>query len=861
MDVEQLFFEALERPNRQTRLSYLKERCARHPILLHEVMQLLEAHEGAGNFLDQPVLDALQQRDLPSRHRESLLGRQLGRFTLVEVLGHGGMGTVYRGEQQEPIHRQVAIKVVSAQCLTPTALVRFEAEQQVLALLNHPNIAQVLEAGACEGNLHYFVMEWIQGQTITEYCDAHAMALEPRLDLFRQVCEAIHHAHLRGIIHRDLKPSNIMVTIQDGRAVPKIIDFGVAKSFEHSLSRKPYQTDLGSLIGTLEYMSPEQARMDSREVDLRSDVYALGILLFELVTGTTPLDGKTLRSLSVLEALQQICQAELPTASQRLKSLPDLQACAKKRKTAGHSLIQAVRGELDWIIAKALQSDKSMRYRSAIDLADEVKHHLQGRGIVAGPRTWRYRLKKAWSRHRTGLVMAAALLLIVTLGTIGTGIGYWRAHRAAIQAESERLQAEQLSQVLESIFHGIDPFQSPSDLPRELIRSMEHTVGQLEQGKSVHPLSEARLLDTVGMTITRLNEPQRGVELLKQCVALRVEALGEEHPETLSAKHHLCYAMAGAKDFGNAEKLLEEVLVSRSKILGEEHPDTLRTRVSLISCYTYNGKEDRLQANMELFEDAARVERLPPTERLMIYEQQLRGIGRDGFDPTEVCQRCDALIEKAEQLMGPDHPRTLKMLNNLAFTFSIYDHKQEAARYFRLAADGKQRRYGLESYETQLAWVLLGEVLRQVHDSQGETQALIRAAQGVRHAVQPNLEFELKILNRLARTYLERHEREIGLETALEAERKGQGLPPGHFAKVFSTMLVGILTLQGDPQDRGGAERLERVYEPFSRFGNRQIPFSEREAFCKRATELMLAFYADSGDTTKLATWRNRKAD
>jgi eukaryotic-like serine/threonine-protein kinase len=371
-------------------------------------------------------------------------GMKIGHYRLLELIGEGGMGLVYLAEQQEPVQRKVALKIVKLGMDTRQVVARFEAERQTLAVLEHPNIAHVFDAGTTETGRPYFVMEHVQGRSITKYCDEQTLSVEQRLELFQQVCEGVHHAHQKGIIHRDLKPSNILVAIHGNRAVPKIIDFGIAKAITQPLTEKTSYTEHGQLLGTPEYMSPEQAEMAYQDVDTRSDIYSLGVLLYELLAGATPFDTKRLRKGGIDHIQQIICSEEPRTPSARLTSLGDKgEAIAERRRTQIITLTRRLHRELEWIPMKAMRKDRTRRYRSASELSDDIQNYLTGAPLLAGPESNVYRARKFVRKHAGSVTSAALVAVVVVLGLITSTAFSFSAEEARGEEAAARKQAEQ----------------------------------------------------------------------------------------------------------------------------------------------------------------------------------------------------------------------------------------------------------------------------------------------------------------------------------------------------------------------------------------------------------------------------------
>jgi WD40 repeat protein/serine/threonine protein kinase len=433
--VRATFDEALAIESSEQRLAYLADACAGDPKLRGEVETLLGAYAAASTFLEIPAVcaaaDAVVGLDAPILLLPP--GTVIGRYTLLEPIGEGGYGTVFMAEQTSPVHRRVALKIIKAGMDTRQVIARFEAERQALAMMDHPNIAKVHDAGVTDAGRPYFVMELVNGTPITKYCDEHRLLPRERLELFVQVCHAVQHAHTKGIIHRDLKPTNVLVALYDGEPVPKVIDFGVAKATGQQLSERPMFTGFGDVIGTLEYMSPEQAELTQLDVDTRSDIYSLGVLLYELLTGSTPLENKRARSAALLEMLRVVREEEPPKPSTRLTTTAELPAIAGCRGLEPKRLSGLVRGELDWIVMKALEKDRSRRYETANGLAMDVQRYLADEAVHACPPTARYRFRKFARRNKRALATAAVLgvMLLVAVGAV-------LAVQAATKKELER---------------------------------------------------------------------------------------------------------------------------------------------------------------------------------------------------------------------------------------------------------------------------------------------------------------------------------------------------------------------------------------------------------------------------------------
>jgi serine/threonine protein kinase/tetratricopeptide (TPR) repeat protein len=448
---ETIFEGAVKLPPDQ-RAAYLEEACGDDARLRQRVEALLQAHEQTGEILDKPPAAVSAETFVITAGMVAVTekaGDRIGRYKLLQQIGEGGCGVVYMAEQEEPVRRRVALKVIKLGMDTRSVVARFEAERQALALMDHPNIAKVLDAGATETGRPFFVMELVRGVKITDYCDEAKLSTRERLDLFIQVCHAIQHAHQKGIIHRDLKPSNILVTINDGVPVPKVIDFGIAKATtDQRLTDKTLFTAFEQFIGTPAYMSPEQAVMTSLDIDTRSDIYALGVLLYELLTGKTPFDPKELLQAGFDEMRRTIREKEPERPSTRLSTMldADLTDVAKRRQSDAPKLIHLLRGDLDWIVMKALEKDRTRRFETANGLAMDIQRYLNNEPVTARPPSSTYRFQKLVRRNKTifAAIGAVAMALVIGFGlSLYLFIQERHARQRAVAAEKEQTRIRQ----------------------------------------------------------------------------------------------------------------------------------------------------------------------------------------------------------------------------------------------------------------------------------------------------------------------------------------------------------------------------------------------------------------------------------
>jgi len=542
---EEAVFEAALKLPADQRAAYLDKACSGNVRLRHRVEGLLGAFDRAGGFLNEPAIpspDPTVRCSLPVAEKA---GDKIGRYKLLQQIGEGGCGVVYVADQEEPLRRRVALKIIKLGMDTKQVIARFEAERQALAMMEHPNIAKVLDAGATDTGRPYFVMELVRGIRITQFCDENKLSTEERLKLFVPICQAIQHAHQKGVIHRDIKPSNVLVTINDGVPVPKVIDFGIAKATAGRLTDQTVYTALEQFIGTPAYMSPEQAVMTSLDIDTRSDIYSLGVMLYELLTGSTPFDQKELLKVGIDEMRRTIREQEPPRPSHQRSTMAaeELTTTAKRRRTDVSKLVHLLRGDLDWIVLKCLEKDRARRYETANGLAMDVQRHLNDEPVVARPPSKLYELQKALHRHKFGFAAGAVLMMALTLGG---AVSMWqfveksRALQRAVEAEQEQAlltqraegEAEkntQFAQFMKDILSAAGPSVARGRDPAVLKEILQKTAERVTKELKDQPEVQGDLWFTLGTTYNDIGVHAQAVLMFGNAAASYRLALGDEN--------------------------------------------------------------------------------------------------------------------------------------------------------------------------------------------------------------------------------------------------------------------------------------------------------------------------------------------
>ncbi|MCP3983042.1 MAG: serine/threonine protein kinase [bacterium] len=645
----------------------LARECAHDPELRDEVESLLRFHDCTAE--EGPTVEVEKPELKP--------GGSIGHYSILRLLGEGGMGEVWEAEQREPVRRRVALKLIKAGMSTKQVVARFESERQALALMDHPNIARVFDAGATERGRPYFVMEYVRGERITTYCDRHRLTTRQRLELFLEVCDGVQHAHHKGVIHRDIKPSNLLVSIQDDRPTPKIIDFGVAKATSQPLTSKTMVTQLGMLIGTPEYMSPEQAETTTLDIDTRTDVYSLGVVLYELLVGAPPFEFDELRVAGVDELRRKVREDEAPRPSLRFTSLGGRSTrIAAERRTDPPSLARQLRGELDWIVMRALEKDRTRRYASPAEIAGDIHRHLNDEPVLAGPPSAVYRVRKFVRRHRLGVIAASMVLLALLVGATATTFGMLRAQSAEAGARRDAATAEQVSGFLVGLFQVSDPSRARGNTitAREIL---DQGAGRIRDELIEQPEVQARMMATIGAVYRGLGLYDPAQDLLEEALVIRETHLAPDDPAILWNLFDLAWLAMELNDYARAAEITERFMPLAHRILD---PDSAEFARVLAGVGMVRWDEQRYAESEELLSDAIAI-----WDRQTSVSDPFMGTALDGLG--RALARKDQLDQALENLkraqtfrrrtLGPDHP---DMAASMIFLADVHERRGEHAQ-------------------------------------------------------------------------------------------------------------------------------------------------------------------------------------
>ncbi len=671
--------------------------------------------------------------DQPGRDG-SAKGERIGPYTLLRRLGVGGMGEVWLAEQKQPIQRQVALKVIKQGMDTSQVVARFQAERQALAMMDHPAIAKIYDAGTAPSGRPYFVMEYVQGVPLTSYCDERRLSLRERLELFGAVCDGVQHAHNKAMIHRDLKPSNVLVSEIHGKPQPKIIDFGIAKAVSNSLSEQTMVTQMGQLLGTPEYMSPEQAEISSEDVDTRTDVYALGVILYELLVGALPFDSQTLRSAGFDGIRHMIREVDPPTPSTRLKGQPDpLQEVAQQRKTKLETLVRALRGDLDWIVMKALEKDRNRRYTTANDFAADIRRYLANEPVVARPPDRVYKLRKLVQRNRGTFVTIGVIFVALVVAMTVTLWGLMRATRAERRATQEAFVARTVNNFLnDDLLSAVAPSSQKGrgkDVSmREVLDVASQKIDTSEETKerfATMPAVEAAIQSTLGNTYVRLGEYDAAELHLVRALSIRQEHPGRDRLELADALADLGNLRQYQGRYEEAEESLKKAIDLGSAALGEKDARVSSWMRSLAEVYSRLSKTEEAE---QLLLKVLQVQRASLGEedgRTLTTMNALASLYQELARNGDAEPLLSKVYEIRKRQLGEEDPATLSVLNNLANVYASEGRLKKAIPMYERALQLKKKILGDTHPSTLNTWNNLAEVHEVLGDYE-EAESLHR---------------------------------------------------------------------------------------------------------------------------------------
>ncbi|HUN81646.1 MAG TPA: serine/threonine-protein kinase [Phycisphaerae bacterium] len=690
---KELFVAALDYSGEE-RSRFLESACGDDAALRAAVEALLAALDEPPVL--KPALDeagsSSSQAGLPTGEGP---GSRIGPYKLLQLIGEGGFGAVFMAEQLTPVRRRVALKIIKLGMDTRQVVARFEQERQALAMMDHPHIARVLDAGATETGRPYFVMELVRGDPITAYCDTNNLSPDERLELFMQVCHAVQHAHQKGIIHRDIKPSNILVTVADGRPIPKVIDFGIAKATTAQLTEKTLFTEHRQLIGTPAYMSPEQAEMSGVDIDTRSDIYSLGVLLYELLTGTTPFDAKELSKAGSSEMQRIIREVEPPRPSTRVSTLgSNLPSVAAHRRTEPKKLGALIRGDLDWIVLKCLEKDRTRRYETANGLAMDIRRHLAGDAVNAAPPSAAYRLTKFVRRHRVGVLAGCAVAAVLILGVIGTSTGMIWAVREARNAAAERDKSKCIADFMADMLRGVGPARAQGRDTAMLKEIMDGAAKRIEDGDlKSSPEAEIQLRLTIGDTYRQIAAFDAAEAMLSPALALARATYGEKHPEVAAVLHEQGKLLNDAGKVSDALEKFQAALAIRKKCFIGDSAEVAASLNQTGGCLQFLGKPEQglpmLQESLAMRQRVFKGDHHDIGEGLNDLALCLQQLGR----LTEALPNYQAAVAMWQRVYKGDHPELALGLSNTAYCLQDMGRTSEALSYYDSALAMRRRIY------------------------------------------------------------------------------------------------------------------------------------------------------------------------
>jgi eukaryotic-like serine/threonine-protein kinase len=715
--IKELFAAALERDPSE-RAAFLQAACGTEMSLRQEVESLIKAHQSTSNLWQHP---------LRPQSSENTEGRLIGSYQLLKKIGEGGMGQVWLAQQTAPLQRQVALKLIRWGTYDDTLLHRFQAERQSLAVMDHPSIAKVFDAGATAEGQPYFVMEYVAGLPITDYCDQKRLKIRDRLELFIKVCEAVQHAHQKAIIHRDLKPANILVAEIDGKPVPRIIDFGLAKAINREITEETLHTGVGNFVGTPGYMSPEQCDPAAQDVDTRTDVYSLGVVLYVLLAGSLPFDAREWKDRPLAEMLHRIREDDPPLPSAKVSTDRDTSPItAEARGVEPKQLVAVLRGDLDWITMKAVEKDRTRRYATPTDLAADIRRYLKNEPVIARPASIFYRIRKYARRHRYSVAGTAAVIAMLIAFAVMQNIQLRKTRR-------ERDRADRIAEFMTGIFKASDPNEKLGAITAQEL--LDGAAKNIDTELSKDPELQASMMHVIGRAYMYQGLFQKAQSVFERGIKASASAGLLETRDPMNTMHDLAWALLQQGHVAEAEALERKLMAMQRRVLGDDHPDTLATisELAFTLCEAKTNCDEGVRLNREVLEKQKRI--LGPEHRytLVTMDNLALNLAEDGhLAEAETLQQESLKIHL--RALGPENLSTINAMLNLGELQRDLGRFDDAEKQLNQALELEGRVLGPDQPETALTKYDLATVA--VHDGQVE-QALSLLRQSIDHGLPP----------------------------------------------------------------------------------------------------------------------------